>query len=79
MAHYMGRLTGPITGKAEAIPSSGFVPGKTKGSLMCVAGVTIYSGISASASAAVLFSVALIFLNHVYLPRHLPRLARPGS
>ena len=26
----------------------------------------------------VVFSVALIFLNHVYLPRHLPRLARPG-
>jgi hypothetical protein len=26
----------------------------------------------------VLFSVALIFLNHVYLPRHLPELARPG-
>ncbi|HEX5605720.1 MAG TPA: Nramp family divalent metal transporter [Candidatus Binatia bacterium] len=31
MAHYMGRLTGPITGKAEAIPSSGFVPGKDEG------------------------------------------------
>jgi hypothetical protein len=26
----------------------------------------------------VLFSVALIFLNHVYLPRHLPSVARPG-
>jgi hypothetical protein len=26
----------------------------------------------------VLFSVALIFLNHVYLPRHLPPAARPG-
>ena len=26
----------------------------------------------------VLFSVALIFLNHVYLPRHLPASARPG-
>jgi hypothetical protein len=26
MAHYMGRITGPITGKAEAIPDSGFVP-----------------------------------------------------
>ena len=26
----------------------------------------------------VLFSIALIFLNHVYLPRHLPRAARPG-
>jgi Mn2+/Fe2+ NRAMP family transporter len=26
MAHYMGRLTGPITGKAEAIPASGFLP-----------------------------------------------------
>jgi hypothetical protein len=26
----------------------------------------------------VLFSVALIFLNHLYLPRHLPALARPG-
>ena len=28
MAYYMGRLTGPITGKAEAIPASGFVPGE---------------------------------------------------
>jgi hypothetical protein len=27
----------------------------------------------------VLFSVALIFLNHVYLPRHLPPAARPGK
>jgi hypothetical protein len=27
----------------------------------------------------VLFSVALIFLNHVYLPRHLPPPARPGG
>jgi hypothetical protein len=27
----------------------------------------------------VLFSVALIFLNHVYLPRHLPRALRPGK
>jgi hypothetical protein len=26
----------------------------------------------------VLFSVALIFLNHVYLPRYLPAAARPG-
>ncbi|HXG49833.1 MAG TPA: Nramp family divalent metal transporter [candidate division Zixibacteria bacterium] len=26
MARYMGRITGPITGKPEAIPSSGFVP-----------------------------------------------------
>jgi hypothetical protein len=26
----------------------------------------------------VLFSVALIFLNHVYLPRHLPAIAQPG-
>ena len=26
----------------------------------------------------VLFTVALIFLNHVYLPRHLPVMARPG-
>jgi hypothetical protein len=26
----------------------------------------------------VLFSVALIFLNHVYLPKHLPAPARPG-
>jgi hypothetical protein len=31
MAHYMGRLTGPITGKAEAMPSSGFVPGNDEG------------------------------------------------
>src|SRR5207244_12268384 len=27
----------------------------------------------------VLFSLALIFLNHVYLPRHLPLAARPGN
>jgi len=26
MAHYMGRITGPITGKPEVIPTSGFVP-----------------------------------------------------
>jgi hypothetical protein len=26
----------------------------------------------------VLFTVALIFLNHVYLPSHLPVMARPG-
>jgi hypothetical protein len=31
MAHYMGRLTGPITGKPETIPSSGFVPGDDEG------------------------------------------------
>jgi len=31
MAHYMGRLTGPITGKAEAIPASGFTPGNDEG------------------------------------------------
>jgi len=31
MAHYMGRLTGPITGKAEAIPASGFTPGHDEG------------------------------------------------
>jgi len=31
MAYYMGRLTGPITGKAEAIPASGFVPGEDEG------------------------------------------------
>jgi hypothetical protein len=31
MAHYMGRLTGPITGKAEAIPASGSLPGKDEG------------------------------------------------
>jgi vacuolar-type H+-ATPase subunit I/STV1 len=27
----------------------------------------------------VLYSVALIFLNYVYLPRHLPAAARPGQ
>jgi len=27
----------------------------------------------------VLYSIALIFLNHVYLPRHLPAAARPGG
>ena len=26
MAHYVGRITGPITGKPEAIPTAGFVP-----------------------------------------------------
>src|SRR5215510_5618013 len=31
MAYYMGRLTGPITGKAEAIPASGFVPSEDEG------------------------------------------------
>ncbi len=31
MAHYMGRLTGPVTGKAEAIPASGFLPGNDEG------------------------------------------------
>jgi len=31
MAHYMGRITGPITGKPEGIPASGFVPEKDGG------------------------------------------------
>lgn len=31
MAHYMGRLTGPITGKPEIIPASGSVPGNDEG------------------------------------------------
>jgi hypothetical protein len=31
MAHYMGRLTGPITGKPETIPASGFTPGNDEG------------------------------------------------
>ncbi len=31
MAHYMGRITGPITGKPEAIPESGFIPGQDEG------------------------------------------------
>jgi hypothetical protein len=31
MAHYMGRVTGPITGKPEAIPTSGSVPGDDEG------------------------------------------------
>ena len=31
MAHYMGRITGPVTGKAEAIPASGFTPGEDEG------------------------------------------------
>jgi len=26
MAHYMGRMTGPVTGKPETIPDSGFIP-----------------------------------------------------
>ncbi|HEX2226571.1 MAG TPA: Nramp family divalent metal transporter [Candidatus Binatia bacterium] len=31
MAYYMGRLTGPITGKPEAIPASGSVPNNDEG------------------------------------------------
>jgi hypothetical protein len=31
MAHYMGRLTGPITGKPETIPTSGYVPAEDEG------------------------------------------------
>jgi Mn2+/Fe2+ NRAMP family transporter len=31
MAHYMGRITGPITGRPEAIPDSGFTPGNDEG------------------------------------------------
>lgn len=31
MAHYMGRMTGPVTGKPEAIPASGFTPGEDEG------------------------------------------------
>jgi hypothetical protein len=31
MAYYMSRLTGPITGKAEAMPASGFLPGNDEG------------------------------------------------
>jgi len=31
MAHYMGRITGPITGKAETIPAAGFLPGNDEG------------------------------------------------
>ncbi|MGH7824688.1 MAG: Nramp family divalent metal transporter [Candidatus Binatia bacterium] len=31
MAHYMGRITGPITGKPEAIPASGVTPGNDEG------------------------------------------------
>jgi hypothetical protein len=31
MAHYMGRITGPITGRAEAIPASGATPGHDEG------------------------------------------------
>lgn len=31
MAHYMGRITGPITGKPEAIPASGFAPSEDEG------------------------------------------------
>ncbi len=31
MAHYMGRMTGPVTGKAEVIPASGFLPGNDEG------------------------------------------------
>ena len=31
MAYYMGRITGPITGKPEAIPTSGSTPGEDEG------------------------------------------------
>jgi hypothetical protein len=31
MAHYMGRLTGPISGKPEAIPAAGYVPTADEG------------------------------------------------
>lgn len=31
MAHYMGRITGPITGKPEVIPAAGFIPGDGEG------------------------------------------------
>jgi hypothetical protein len=31
MAHYMGRLTGPITGKPESIPDAGFLPTNDEG------------------------------------------------
>lgn len=31
MAHYAGRLTGPITGKPEAMPDSGSLPGNDEG------------------------------------------------
>ncbi len=31
MAYYMGRITGPITGNAETIPSSGFTPSNDEG------------------------------------------------
>ncbi|MBI2988608.1 MAG: Nramp family divalent metal transporter [Deltaproteobacteria bacterium] len=31
MAHYMGRITGPITGKPEVIPASGFIPAEDGG------------------------------------------------
>jgi hypothetical protein len=31
MAHYMGRITGPITGRPEVIPASGFTPGDDEG------------------------------------------------
>ena len=31
MAHYMGRITGPVTGKPETIPDSGFTPSEGEG------------------------------------------------
>jgi hypothetical protein len=31
MAHYMGRITGPVTGKPETIPDSGFTPSAEAG------------------------------------------------
>jgi hypothetical protein len=31
MAHYMGRITGPVTGKPETIPDAGFTPSEAAG------------------------------------------------
>ena len=31
MAHYMGRITGPVTGRPETIPDSGFTPSEGEG------------------------------------------------
>jgi hypothetical protein len=54
MAHYMGRITGPITGKPEAIPDSGFTRATMRVWLTWVAGIATWSWTLASVWAAIL-------------------------
>jgi Mn2+/Fe2+ NRAMP family transporter len=53
MAHYMGRITGPVTGKPESIPDSGFTPTRTRDWPSFRNGSASWFGTSASASAAI--------------------------